>query len=106
MGNACLSKSGGVPGKCQKIENDLRSLAKGAGIESCADETVALMKCTSSAKADGCSAAFLAMRECNRAGGKQLVPEAGTYSIATGRGGLFNSATAKLVSSIVPARTL
>merc|ERR1711933_520024 len=68
--NACLSKSNGAPGKCEKLEKEFRAAAKAANVESCADETVALMKCTqSSSKAGGCSEAFLTMRECNRAGG-------------------------------------
>jgi len=105
--NACLAKSGGAPARCEKMEKDLRSASKAAGIDTCIDETVNLMRCTASgSKAAGCGAEFIAMRECNRAGGKQLVPEGGAYGIAPGKVGLFESTAAALVSSVPPVRSL
>eukprot|EP00401_Gymnodinium_catenatum_P080390 CAMPEP_0117519072 /NCGR_PEP_ID=MMETSP0784-20121206/32462_1 /TAXON_ID=39447 /ORGANISM="" /LENGTH=141 /DNA_ID=CAMNT_0005315019 /DNA_START=87 /DNA_END=512 /DNA_ORIENTATION=+ len=105
--NACLAKSGGAPGKCEKIEKELRTLSKCQGVDACINETVALMKCTgTSSKVAGCGAEFLAMRECNRFGGKQLIPEAGGYAIASGKASLFEPAASSAVASTPPKRTL
>mmetsp|Transcript_51509 Transcript_51509/g.115887 ORF Transcript_51509/g.115887 Transcript_51509/m.115887 type:complete len:142 (-) Transcript_51509:151-576(-) len=106
--NSCLAKSGGMPAKCEKQEKDLRSASKAAGVESCIDETVKLMRCTmSGSRKSGCSGEFLVMRECNRAGGKHLMSEAGAYTAAPGKQGLFDSAAASLVSNAKPpVRTL
>mmetsp|Transcript_116540 Transcript_116540/g.370665 ORF Transcript_116540/g.370665 Transcript_116540/m.370665 type:complete len:142 (+) Transcript_116540:73-498(+) len=105
---ACLAKSGGAPGKCEKLEKELVSTSKAAGVECCVAETVGLMRCTgTSSKANGCGAEFLAMRECNRAGGRQLMQGmSGGYEVAPGKGGLFSSAAPSLVGSVVPARSL
>eukprot|EP00928_Gymnodinium_smaydae_P071612 TRINITY_DN5514_c2_g1_i1.p3 TRINITY_DN5514_c2_g1~~TRINITY_DN5514_c2_g1_i1.p3 ORF type:complete len:139 (-),score=48.03 TRINITY_DN5514_c2_g1_i1:150-566(-) len=103
--NACLAKSGGYPGRCEKLEKELRSASKAAGIDSCVDETTALMKCTA-AKKTTCGAQFLAMRECNRAGGRELVAEGGACAVAPGKAGLFVAEASNLVSSTPPARSL
>mmetsp|Transcript_85670 Transcript_85670/g.135962 ORF Transcript_85670/g.135962 Transcript_85670/m.135962 type:complete len:138 (+) Transcript_85670:85-498(+) len=105
--NACLAKSGGFPGKCEKLEKDLRGASKAEGIESCVDETIALMKCTSSgSRSKGCATQFLAMRECNRAAGRQLLPEGGGYAVAPGKAGLFNAQAGSLTQSTPPVRSL
>mmetsp|Transcript_36419 Transcript_36419/g.100299 ORF Transcript_36419/g.100299 Transcript_36419/m.100299 type:complete len:142 (+) Transcript_36419:53-478(+) len=105
--SACLAKSGGNPGRCEKLEKELRTVAKTSGVDCCIAETIALMRCTAgSSKAAGCSEEFLAMRECNRAGGKQLVAEGAGYAIAPAKMGLFESTSANLVSSTVPVRSL
>eukprot|EP00440_Ansanella_granifera_P006710 gb/GFBE01007273.1/.p1 GENE.gb/GFBE01007273.1/~~gb/GFBE01007273.1/.p1 ORF type:complete len:141 (+),score=43.23 gb/GFBE01007273.1/:1-423(+) len=105
--NACLAKSGGYPAKCEKFEKDLRGASKAAGIDACVDETVALMRCTTgSNRANGCSQAFLAMRECNRAGGKQLLAEGAGYAVAPGKMGLFSAQAAGLTQSTPPVRSL
>uniref|UniRef100_A0A7S4PV38 Uncharacterized protein n=1 Tax=Alexandrium monilatum TaxID=311494 RepID=A0A7S4PV38_9DINO len=106
--NACLAKTGGNPGRCEKLEKDLRASSKATGVDCCIDETIKLMRCTtSSSRADGCSDAFIAMRECNRAGGKQLLAESGAYAVAPGKQGLFTSEASSLVStSGPPQRTL
>mmetsp|Transcript_39408 Transcript_39408/g.88848 ORF Transcript_39408/g.88848 Transcript_39408/m.88848 type:complete len:141 (-) Transcript_39408:103-525(-) len=105
--SACLAKSGGAPARCEKVEKDLRSAAKTSGVECCIDETIKLMRCTtSSSRKEGCSAEFMAMRECNRAGGKHLVAEGGAFAIASGKQGLFESSAASLVSAAPPRRTL
>lgn len=104
--NACLSKAGSV-GRCEKIEKDLRGVSKAEGVDSCVDETVGLMRCTSgSARGNGCSAQFLAMRECNRASGKQLVSEGGAYSVAPGTNGLFSPVATAATASTPPVRSL
>mmetsp|Transcript_55429 Transcript_55429/g.104065 ORF Transcript_55429/g.104065 Transcript_55429/m.104065 type:complete len:140 (-) Transcript_55429:78-497(-) len=105
--NACLAKSGGFPGKCEKLEKDLRGISKAAGIDSCVDETIALMRCTASgAKSAGCSQQFLAMRECNRAGGKQLLAEGAGYAVAPGKSSLFTAEASSLTQSTPPVRSL
>eukprot|EP00930_Biecheleria_cincta_P065914 TRINITY_DN5184_c0_g1_i3.p1 TRINITY_DN5184_c0_g1~~TRINITY_DN5184_c0_g1_i3.p1 ORF type:complete len:162 (+),score=37.98 TRINITY_DN5184_c0_g1_i3:64-486(+) len=105
--NTCLAKSGGFPGKCEKLEKDLRGASKASGVDSCVDETIALMKCTSSgSRANGCAQAFLAMRECNRAGGRQLVAEGAGYAPAPGKMGLFTASAGSLAQSSPPVRTL
>mmetsp|Transcript_158266 Transcript_158266/g.295157 ORF Transcript_158266/g.295157 Transcript_158266/m.295157 type:complete len:142 (-) Transcript_158266:143-568(-) len=105
--NVCLSKSGGNPGRCEKIEKDLRALSKASGTSSCVDETLRLMRCTTgSSRTTGCSEAFLAMRECNRAGGAQIVSEGGGIAIAPSALSLFTSGASGLVTSTPPARTL
>eukprot|EP00933_Yihiella_yeosuensis_P080358 TRINITY_DN93764_c0_g1_i1.p1 TRINITY_DN93764_c0_g1~~TRINITY_DN93764_c0_g1_i1.p1 ORF type:complete len:184 (+),score=46.14 TRINITY_DN93764_c0_g1_i1:182-733(+) len=104
---ACLAKSGGYPAKCEKFEKDLRSASKAAGIDSCVDETVALMRCTAgSNRTNGCSEQFLAMRECNRAGGKQLMAEGAGYAVAPSKLGLFTAEAGGLTQSRPPARSL
>mmetsp|Transcript_180470 Transcript_180470/g.572665 ORF Transcript_180470/g.572665 Transcript_180470/m.572665 type:complete len:141 (+) Transcript_180470:150-572(+) len=105
---ACLSKSNGAPGKCEKLEKELSSMSKAAGVECCVGETVNLMRCTASgARAHGCSAEFVAMRECNRAGGKELVKELnGGYAVAPGKVGLFGCSASALVSETPPTRSL
>eukprot|EP00418_Pyrodinium_bahamense_P090780 CAMPEP_0179047100 /NCGR_PEP_ID=MMETSP0796-20121207/19025_1 /TAXON_ID=73915 /ORGANISM="Pyrodinium bahamense, Strain pbaha01" /LENGTH=140 /DNA_ID=CAMNT_0020743539 /DNA_START=102 /DNA_END=524 /DNA_ORIENTATION=+ len=101
--STCLAKSGGHPARCEKIEKDLRMASKTEGAECCIDETIGLMKCTaSSRRVAGCSAEFLAMRECNRAGGKHLVAESGAYAAAPGKQGLFASGAAALISTSAP----
>eukprot|EP00927_Polykrikos_kofoidii_P008505 TRINITY_DN13530_c0_g1_i1.p1 TRINITY_DN13530_c0_g1~~TRINITY_DN13530_c0_g1_i1.p1 ORF type:complete len:167 (+),score=28.64 TRINITY_DN13530_c0_g1_i1:72-572(+) len=105
--NACLRSSCGAPSRCEKIEKELQLLSKNEGIDSCIAETVALIKCTSSSsRQQGCSTAFLAMRECNRAGGKHLISEGDGYAIAPGKVQQFNAADACLVASAMPTRTL
>merc|ERR1712008_660654 len=106
--NACLAKSGGAPGRCEKIEKELRATSKAAGTDCCIDETVALMRCTAGrSRASGCASEFMAMRECNRAGGRQLVAEAGAYAMAPGKQPLFEPGAAALVSTAAaPARSL
>merc|ERR1712151_611630 len=76
--------------------------------ECCVNETLSLMKCTGgSSRSAGCAAEFIAMRECNRAGGKQFVSESGAYAIAPGKVGLFEPAAAGLLSTAgPPSRTL
>jgi len=105
---ACLAKSGGHPGRCEKMEKELSSMSKAAGVECCITETVALMQCTSSgSKANGCGAEFLAMRECNRSGGKEITRESsGTYEVAPGKASIFSGAAPSLLSSAAPARSL
>uniref|UniRef100_A0A7S4PVM4 Uncharacterized protein n=1 Tax=Alexandrium monilatum TaxID=311494 RepID=A0A7S4PVM4_9DINO len=106
--NACLAKSGGRPARCEKLEKDLRAASKASGVDCCIDETVSLMKCTmGSSRASGCGDAFLAMRECSRASGRELLAESGAYAVAPGKQGLFTADAASLVStSGPPARTL
>merc|ERR1719198_2235138 len=105
--NACLAKSGGAPGRCEKIEKELRGKAQSAGANVCIDETVSLMRCTGgSGKSAGCGAQFMAMRECNRAGGAQLVKEMGAFAVAPGKASLFESSAGSLLTSVAPARTL
>eukprot|EP00747_Dinoflagellata_sp_TGD_P162723 gnl/TRDRNA2_/TRDRNA2_180638_c0_seq1.p2 gnl/TRDRNA2_/TRDRNA2_180638_c0~~gnl/TRDRNA2_/TRDRNA2_180638_c0_seq1.p2 ORF type:complete len:139 (+),score=35.95 gnl/TRDRNA2_/TRDRNA2_180638_c0_seq1:76-492(+) len=102
----CLNKSG-EPGACSKFESELRSSAKLANVDVCIDETIKLMRCTSSSKrASGCSDEFLAMRECNRAGGKQLITDHGSFAVAPGAATYFEKSAVGLVSSKPPARTL
>eukprot|EP00928_Gymnodinium_smaydae_P071603 TRINITY_DN5514_c0_g1_i1.p2 TRINITY_DN5514_c0_g1~~TRINITY_DN5514_c0_g1_i1.p2 ORF type:complete len:143 (-),score=47.63 TRINITY_DN5514_c0_g1_i1:101-529(-) len=101
----CLAKSGGYPGRCEKLAKELQLASKAAGIDSCVDETTALMKCTS-AKKDTCSAQFLAMRECNRAGGRELVREGQACAVAHGKESVFAANASQLVTSTPPARTL
>eukprot|EP00930_Biecheleria_cincta_P065915 TRINITY_DN5184_c0_g1_i4.p1 TRINITY_DN5184_c0_g1~~TRINITY_DN5184_c0_g1_i4.p1 ORF type:complete len:165 (+),score=47.61 TRINITY_DN5184_c0_g1_i4:75-497(+) len=105
--NSCLAKSGGFPDKCEKLEKGLRGASRAAGVDCCVDETIALMKCTSSSgRANGCAQAFLAMRECNRAGGRQLVAEGAGYVPAPGKLGVFTASAGSLAQSSPPARTL
>eukprot|EP00931_Biecheleriopsis_adriatica_P081638 TRINITY_DN549_c0_g1_i1.p1 TRINITY_DN549_c0_g1~~TRINITY_DN549_c0_g1_i1.p1 ORF type:complete len:141 (+),score=43.95 TRINITY_DN549_c0_g1_i1:87-509(+) len=105
--NACLAKSGGYPGKCEKSEKELRGASKAAGVDACVDETIALMKCTQGGnRVNGCASAFLAMRECNRAGGKQLIAEGAGYAPAPGKMGLFTAEGTSLAQSTPPARSL
>eukprot|EP00929_Paragymnodinium_shiwhaense_P012726 TRINITY_DN1203_c0_g1_i1.p2 TRINITY_DN1203_c0_g1~~TRINITY_DN1203_c0_g1_i1.p2 ORF type:complete len:162 (+),score=43.94 TRINITY_DN1203_c0_g1_i1:70-486(+) len=102
--SACLAKEG-LSGRCKKLEQELRSMD--GQKKCCVDETIALMQCTgSSGRAAGCSQAFLAMRECNRAGGRELVADGAGYAVAPGKQGVFDSATANLVASAPPVRTL
>merc|ERR1740121_2926484 len=62
------------------------------------------MQCTaSSSKKKGCGAEFIAMRECNRVLGPQLVKEADGYAIAKGKAGIFEDGATSLVAS-APAR--
>merc|ERR1712061_131552 len=102
------AKSGGVPGRCEKLEKELTSMSKAAGVDGCITETVSLMRCTSgSSRAGGCSAQFLAMRECNRASGRELISEpGGTYAVAPGKAASFSASAASLLSSVVPSRSL
>merc|ERR1712039_1049092 len=103
MGNACLAKSGGNPGKCEKTEKDLRGLAKSAGVDVCINETIKLMQCTQgSSRNGGCASEFIAMRECNRADGKQFVSEGAAYTVAPGKSSLFDSSAAGLLSTAGP----
>eukprot|EP00933_Yihiella_yeosuensis_P020019 TRINITY_DN1613_c1_g1_i1.p1 TRINITY_DN1613_c1_g1~~TRINITY_DN1613_c1_g1_i1.p1 ORF type:complete len:138 (+),score=40.83 TRINITY_DN1613_c1_g1_i1:67-480(+) len=105
--SACLAKSGGYPAKCEKFEKDVRALSKAQGIDSCVDETVALMKCTSGgARTMGCAQQFVAMRECSRAGGKQLMAEGAGYAVAPNSISLFESSASGLAQSRPPVRTL
>mmetsp|Transcript_135384 Transcript_135384/g.235432 ORF Transcript_135384/g.235432 Transcript_135384/m.235432 type:complete len:140 (-) Transcript_135384:154-573(-) len=105
--NVCLNKSGGNPGRCEKIEKDLRATSKAAGVSACVDETLFLMRCTQGkGRATGCAEAFLAMRECNRAGGPQLVAEGGGMAIAPSASSLFTSGASSVVMSTPPVRTL
>eukprot|EP00913_Durusdinium_trenchii_P020336 g19104.t1 len=105
--NACLAKSGGFPGKCEKLEKDLRGASKAEGVDSCVDETIALMRCTTSgARSKGCAAQFLAMRECNRSGGRNLLPEGGGYAVAPGKASLFMAQAGSLTQSAPPTRSL
>mmetsp|Transcript_89651 Transcript_89651/g.287476 ORF Transcript_89651/g.287476 Transcript_89651/m.287476 type:complete len:143 (+) Transcript_89651:138-566(+) len=106
---ACLAKSSGMPGKCEKLERELESMSKSAGVECCVTETVAIMRCTGSgARANGCGGEFLAMRECNRSAGRELVRDSasGGYAVAPGKGALFGGLAASLVSSVAPPRSL
>mmetsp|Transcript_29739 Transcript_29739/g.44858 ORF Transcript_29739/g.44858 Transcript_29739/m.44858 type:complete len:142 (+) Transcript_29739:93-518(+) len=106
---ACLAQSKGAPARCEKLEKDLASMSKASGIECCVAETVALMRCTgSSSKATGCGSEFLAMRECNRSAGRELVknPEGTAYAVAPNKSSLFTSSAWSLVSSVAPTRTL
>merc|ERR1740121_1373387 len=65
------------------------------------------MQCTaSSSKKKGCGAEFIAMRECNRVLGPQLVKEAEGYAIAKGKAGIFEDGASSLVASAPPARSL
>eukprot|EP00404_Azadinium_spinosum_P020744 CAMPEP_0180497008 /NCGR_PEP_ID=MMETSP1036_2-20121128/42574_1 /TAXON_ID=632150 /ORGANISM="Azadinium spinosum, Strain 3D9" /LENGTH=135 /DNA_ID=CAMNT_0022505549 /DNA_START=102 /DNA_END=509 /DNA_ORIENTATION=+ len=105
--SACLAKSGGMPGKCEALEKDLRAMSKASNVDVCINETLSLMRCTSSSsKRDGCGCEFMAMRECNRIGGKQFVPENGAYTVAPGKSNLFEPSAAGLAASVVPVRTL
>merc|ERR1712039_460122 len=87
---------------------ELASMSKSAGVDCCIAETVGLMKCTAgSSRTNGCAAEFLAMRECNRMGGKELVSGAdGSYEVVPGKSSVFGSAAASLVSAVVPKRSL
>merc|ERR1712039_409275 len=91
-----------------KLEKDLRAMSKSAGVNTCVDETVRLMRCTGgSSRSAGCSNEFILMRECNRADGKQFVSEHGAYEVAPGKSGLFQPAAASLMSTPAPpVRTL
>mmetsp|Transcript_26000 Transcript_26000/g.69490 ORF Transcript_26000/g.69490 Transcript_26000/m.69490 type:complete len:140 (-) Transcript_26000:125-544(-) len=104
---ACLAKSVGVPSKCEKLQNELTAMAKASNTDCCIGQTVNLMKCTASShKAAGCAEEFVAMRECNRAGGAQLVRASSGYDVAPGKGGLFEGVASTLTASSAPARTL
>ena len=84
----------------------MRGVSKAEGVDSCVDETVALMRCTAGAsRANGCSSQFLAMRECNRASGNQLVSDGGAHAIAPGAAALFTP-SASDSSSTPPVRSL
>lgn len=103
----CLNKSGGKPDRCSKIERDLRATSKVAGIDCCIDETIALMRCTgNAARASGCSAEFLAMRECNRIGGRQITSDSDGCRIHAGQSNYFVPGAPFLVSSAPPKRSL
>ncbi|OLP78720.1 hypothetical protein AK812_SmicGene41075 [Symbiodinium microadriaticum] len=68
---------------------------------------LALMRCTASgSRSKGCAAQFLAMRECNRAGGKQLLADGAGYAVAPGKTGLFNAEAGLLLQSTPPVRSL
>mmetsp|Transcript_19537 Transcript_19537/g.55050 ORF Transcript_19537/g.55050 Transcript_19537/m.55050 type:complete len:172 (+) Transcript_19537:1-516(+) len=105
--NACLAKSKGAPSRCEKLEKELAQMSKFAGVECCISETVSLMRCTGSGKrSQGCSEEFLAMRECNRSGGRELVKDGTAYGIAPGKAAVFNANAGMLVASTPPVRTL
>mmetsp|Transcript_61870 Transcript_61870/g.171102 ORF Transcript_61870/g.171102 Transcript_61870/m.171102 type:complete len:140 (+) Transcript_61870:91-510(+) len=104
---ACLAKSKGAPSRCEKLEKELAQMSKFAGVECCIAETVGLMRCTGSSKrAQGCADEFLAMRECNRAGGRELVRDGAAYGVAPGKAIVFNGGAGALLASTPPARTL
>merc|ERR1712113_548574 len=79
-----------------------------SNVDVCINETVSLMRCTQgSSRSAGCSAEFIAMRECNRADGKHFVSESGAYAPAPGKSSRFESSAAGLLSTAAPpARTL
>mmetsp|Transcript_121844 Transcript_121844/g.191243 ORF Transcript_121844/g.191243 Transcript_121844/m.191243 type:complete len:137 (+) Transcript_121844:97-507(+) len=105
--NACLSKSGGSPGQCTKLENELSAASKAAGVDACISETVKLMRCTqSSARKGGCNTEFLMMRECNRPAGRQIVSEGSGLAMGSGVSNLFAPGAASIIMSTPPARTL
>jgi len=105
--NACLNQSGGQPGRCEKIEKDLAAASKSAGINACIQETTNLMRCTMNrTRKTGCDAEFLMMRECNRAGGRELVSEKVGFSVAPDKGNLYVPGASSLVMSTPPKRTL
>merc|ERR1712060_945552 len=106
--NSCLAKSGGEPAKCERKEKELRTAAQSAGVDCCINDTIKLMQCTQgSTRSAGCAAEFIAMRECNRAGGKQFVSEGSAYAIAPGKASLFVPSAAGLLSTAAPPlRTL
>merc|ERR1740121_1701371 len=65
------------------------------------------MQCTaSSSKKAGCGAEFIAMRECNRVLGPQIVKEADGYAVAKGMNGIFEDGASSLVASTPPTRSL
>merc|ERR1711879_140676 len=77
------------------------------GVDACITETTNLMRCTMNyTKKGGCDNAFLMMRECNRAGGRQIVADKNGLSIAPGKDNLFVPGGASLVMSTPPKRTL
>lgn len=79
----CLNKSGRNPSKCSALEGDLRKCAISLGQSFCVDETVALMNCSRSPSDTSlCANQFVAMRECNRPMGPQIVKnEKGVYRL-------------------------
>lgn len=105
--NSCLAKFGGNLGRCSADQKALEAAAKTDSCDSCVDETIKLMKCTQgSSRSDGCAAQFLAMRECNRAGGRHLQQDGKAWAPAARAGGLFEANGAALAQSTPPARNL
>merc|ERR1712007_404313 len=106
--NVCLSKSFGYPGKCEKIEKELRAVSAACGYEACVDQTLNLMRCTNASRhKGGCAQEFLAMRECSRATGRELSSTgSGGHTIEPGKQHLFSSEALLLATSTPPTRTL
>jgi len=79
----CLNKSGRNPSKCTGLEADLRKCAVSLGHSFCIDETISLMNCSRSPNDTSlCADQFIAMRECNRPRGSQIVKnEKGIYRV-------------------------
>lgn len=79
----CLNKSGRNPSKCTGLEGDLRKCAVSLGQSFCIDETISLMNCSRSPTDTSlCADQFVAMRECNRPRGSQIVKnDKGVYRI-------------------------
>ncbi len=91
----CLSRSNRNPSKCQDKEAELRKCAKTSSERFCIDETVSLMECTrnpsTARKEDFCAKQFIAMRECHRPSGPQLIVNSdGGYTVAESAKSLFN----------------
>merc|ERR1712137_228472 len=105
--NVCLSKSFGYPGKCDKIEKELRAVSAACGVEACVDQTLNLMRCTNGKRKGGCAQEFLAMRECSRATGRELSSTGSVgHTIEPGKQHLFSSEALLLATSTPPTRTL
>ena len=103
--NQCLNKSGRNPSKCSALECDLRKCAVSLGHSYCIDETIALMNCARSPTDTSlCANQFVAMRECNRPRGSQIVQnEKGVYHVLDSASkNEFKDNASQLLSQSVP----
>jgi hypothetical protein len=105
--NQCLNKSGRNPSKCSGLEGDLRKCAVSIGHSYCIDETIALMNCARSPNDTSlCANQFVAMRECNRPRGQQIVQnEKGVYYVldSASKNEFKDNASQLLSQSVPPA---
>ncbi len=103
--NQCLNKSNRNPSKCSGLEGDLRKCAVSLGHSYCIDETIALMNCARSPNDSSlCADQFVAMRECNRPRGPQIVRnDKGVYHVLDSASkNEFKDNASQLLSQVVP----
>ena len=103
--NQCLNKSGRNPAKCSGLEGDLRKCAVSLGHSYCIDETIALMNCARSPTDTSlCADQFVAMRECNRPRGPQIVRnDKGVYHVLDSASKAeYKDNSSQLLSQVVP----